>query len=345
MHLCRRFSLSLLISLGLLGQAGSLFPAEPAGLQASADPAPASAPTPAPDGKPLAIKYKGLVYAIVEGQELKLDLILPPAEETPPAAPKLPVLVWIHGGGWREGNRGFTPLSSLAHDGYAVATIDYRFVQKAVFPAQIQDCKAAVRWLRAHATEYNLDPDRIAAAGESAGGQLAALLGTSGGVPELEGAEGNPDFSSRVQAVLDLCGPADFLAPDTDTPQVASLMSSGNQKDMAAARQILGRQIIMSGLFGGPVAEHQEMARLASPIAHITQDDPPFFIVHGNRDFLVPYAQSVALQEKLAAAGIEAELETVEGAGHGFGKLKPAIMAKVQAFFEKNLKNRAPVAH
>src|SRR5687767_8759314 len=149
-------------------------------------------------------------YATVGDVSLRLDLYLPSDGEGP-----FPVLVWIHGGGWMEGSKNLAPNSFQVRQtarGYAVASINYRLSQQAIFPAQIHDCKAAVRWLRAHAREYNLDPDRVASWGSSAGGHLATLLGTSGDVEDLEGSVGgNLEFSSRVQATVDMFGPSNFL--------------------------------------------------------------------------------------------------------------------------------------
>ncbi|MCR6630420.1 MAG: alpha/beta hydrolase [Magnetospirillum sp.] len=137
------------------------------------------------DAPPLGEKrvIRGITYATVGTLELKLDLHLPTAKPERP----LPVLLWLHAGGWREGGRGFCPIANLAKEGYAVASVSYRLSGQAKFPAQIEDCKAAVRWLRAHAAEYSLDSEHIGACGESAGGHLAALLGVSGGIPRSKG--------------------------------------------------------------------------------------------------------------------------------------------------------------
>ena len=148
---------------------------------------------------------KDLAYVPGGHERQKLDLYLPKEASKP-----LPVIVWIHGGGWQAGSKENNPLLAYAGKGYAVASINYRLSQHAVFPSQIEDCKTAIRWLRAHAKTYNLNPSKIGVAGSSAGGHLVALLGTAGEVKELEGKEGNLDQSSQVQCVVDLYGPTDF---------------------------------------------------------------------------------------------------------------------------------------
>ena len=149
---------------------------------------------------------RNLPYVANGHERQRLDLYLPEKAEG-----RLPLIVWIHGGAWWAGSKEDCPAVPLAAKGYAVASINYRFSQHAVFPAQIEDCKAAIRWLRANAAKYHLDADHIGVWGASAGGHLVALLGTTGGVKELEGKGGNLDQSSRVQCVVDWFGPTDFV--------------------------------------------------------------------------------------------------------------------------------------
>ena len=153
-----------------------------------------------------AAEHRDLVYAKTPQRELALDLYIPDG------ATKPPLIVWVHGGAWRAGSKAKPPALWMLERGYAVASISYRLSQQAVFPAQIHDCKAAIRWLRAHASKYGYDAERIGAWGASAGGHLVALLGTSSGVKELEGDLGYNDQSSRVQAVVDYFGPTDVTA-------------------------------------------------------------------------------------------------------------------------------------
>lgn len=276
----------------------------------------------------------GLVYGRVNDLELKLDLHLPVQASGP-----LPVVLWLHAGGWREGGRGFCPIANLAKEGFAVASVSYRLSGQAVFPAQIEDCKAAVRWLRAHAAEYQLDPTRIGACGESAGGHLAALLGTTGDDPELEGqVGGNPSLSSRVQAVVALCPPVD-LTDMLDHARERSfwrkLFTSG---DFNAAKYAFARGYALEKLFGGPLPAHAEMVRRASPLAHVTADDAPSLLFHGRNDPLIPCAQSEAFAAALRAAGVEERLVTVETSVHGFGRFRPEMMAETRTFLSRHLR-------
>ena len=262
---------------------------------------------------------RDLAYAHVGEKALLLDLYVPEegAEEA------LPVVVWVHGGGWRGGSKENARGAVLVGRGYAVASINYRLSQEAAFPAQIHDCKAAIRWLRAHAEEYDLDSDRIGVWGSSAGGHLVALLGTSGDVAALEGELGNADYSSRVQAVCDWFGPADLIGMTSTNPSGRGATSRG------------GRGAV-EGLLGGSIEEKRELAILASPVTHVSEDDPPFLIMHGDQDPVVPLSQSEVLQGALTDAGVESTLEVIKGAGHGFGGGEH--FETVGRFFDMHLK-------
>ena len=168
-----------------------------------------------------------------------------------------------------------------------MASINYRLSQHAIFPAQIEDCKAAIRWLRANAAKYHLDADRIGVWGASAGGHLVAMLGTTGSVKELEGKGGNLDQSSRVQCVVDWFGPSD-------------LPTMGGSHDDPGSPE--------SRLIGGPVQENKEKARKASPLTYVSKDSAPFLIMHGDQDNVVPPGQSELLAEALKKAGVEVTL-------------------------------------
>ncbi len=247
----------------------------------------------------------------------KLDVYVPANAEA-----KLPLIVWIHGGGWRSGDKRRCPALYLLDKGYVVASINYRLSQDAVFPAQIQDCKAAIRYLKSHAEQFYIDPDRVGAWGASAGGHLVALLGTSGGVSRLEihGAE-KSKIDSTVQAVCDYYGPTDF-----------TIM---NQK--ATARRPIIADFAESKLLGGTVQENLEKAEAASPTTYVTKNDPPFLIVHGDSDPVVSVTQSKVFQEKLTSTGVESELIIIEGGKHGPFK-SPEMLEKVKHFFDKHLK-------
>jgi len=262
--------------------------------------------------------YRDLEYTRPGGRAVHLDLYLPRVSEG-----RLPVVVWIHGGGFRAGSKDRCRAVWLTGRGYAVASINYRLSGEAIFPAHIEDCKAAIRWLRAEAAWYNLDPSRIGVWGSSAGGHLSALLGTSGDVKELEGQGGNLTFPSRVQAVCDWYGPSDFLHMDV----------SGRR-----ARRP-GVESPESMFLGGPIEEKKEKAALASPVTHVTRDDPPFLIMHGDQDPTVPYPQSRILEAALKKAGVEVTLHTLKGAGHGGPQFStPEVTEMIAAFFDRHLK-------
>lgn len=261
-------------------------------------------------------------YAGTDHPRQRLDLLLPkkPVDDRP-----LPVVVAIHGGAWMGGDkRQVVPrlIPLVASGKYAGVSVGYRLSQDATWPAQIHDCKAAIRWIRGNAKKYNLDPEKIGVIGWSAGGHLVAMLGTSGDVKELEGDLGAyTKESSRVTCVVDFFGPTDFLTIGDHPSQLKHYDS-----DSPEAR-----------LLGGAIPENREKARSASPIAFVSEDDPPFLFVHGTDDPLVPHQQSVVLHEALRKVKVPCYLITVEGGGHG-GFRNPQIERTVDAFFETYLR-------
>ncbi len=261
---------------------------------------------------------RDLVYRTVDGQTLTLNLYRPDN-----FSGALPVVVWIHGGGWSAGRKEHCPAVMLVRDGYAIASVDYRLTGTAPFPAQIEDCKAAVRWLRANAATYHLDADRIGAWGYSAGGHLAALLGTTGDVKEWQGSGDNSQFSSSVQAVCDVSGPTDLLRLFED---VSGTSDARNPKSASA----------VEALMGGPVQQNKAKAVAASPIHYVSKDDPPFLIIQGDDDGTVPVSQSQEFAQALKAAGVDTVLEIARGRGHGVGG--PRFEPIIKAFFDKHLK-------
>jgi len=272
-------------------------------------------------------EIRDVVFGKGGERSLKLNIIRPRER---PAEP-MPVVVWIHGGAWRAGSKEGRQTLALAQRGYFTASIEYRLSQEAIFPAQIEDCKCAIRWLRAHAKEHGIDPERIGVWGSSAGGHLVALLGTSGGVAELEGKGGWQEQSSRVQAVCDFFGPTDFTR----------MMEGGSTMDHYAATSP------ESLLIGGPVLENKDKCAKANPIIYVTADDPPFLVVHGEQDRTVPITQSELLHDALRKAKVEATFVRVKRGGHGFGgdtdPSPQAIQTMVAEFFDKHLR-RAAVA-
>ena len=258
----------------------------------------------------------------------QLDLHLPATGNGP-----FPVVVWIHGGGWERGDRHLSPQGpqqAVIEAGYAVASVDYRLSHEAVFPAQIQDVKGAVRYLRANATTLGLDATRIGVWGDSAGGHLAALLGTSGDVAAFDDPVlGNIGVSSRVQAVVDWYGPASFATFDSQLTQDH------------CTKRIAGKESVESRLIGDAVAARPDLARAASPVTYVSADDPPFLIEHGRDDCVVPWQQSDELAKALTTAtgASNSTLVVFEHAQHGGNDFVDAAnMARVVAFFDTHLR-------
>lgn len=248
----------------------------------------------------------------------RLDLFLPPEDGA-----VHPLVVWIHGGGWEGGNKDRCPARPLVARGYAVASLNYRLSQHATYPAQIEDCKAAIRWLRAHAAEHGIDRERVGVWGASAGGHLVALLGTTGHLRDFDVGE-NLEQSSRVQCVIDWFGPADFLHYG-DPPWRGLDYPKG----------------VVAKLLGGTVSSDPERARRASPVYFVQADAAPFLIMQGDRDNLVPLQQSELLHAALQKAGVESTLKIFPGAGHGGGPFSsPESFTLMGDFLDKHLRAR-----
>lgn len=265
---------------------------------------------------------RDVVFGTGGGRDLTMHVVLPKAKRDVP----MPAYVWIHGGGWQGGTKegGVGQVAPLVRNGFVGATIEYRLTGEAPFPAQIEDCKCAIRYLRAKSEEYNIDVDRIAVGGSSAGGHLAALVGTSGGVKELEGNGGWPDQSSRVQAVVDLYGPTDFKQ------FVTAKGYEGHNRPGSPESKLLG---------GGEVLANPDGIRRVNPITYVDQDDPPFLILHGTDDRTVPPNQSEAMHQVLQAAAVESKLHVIQGAGHGGPEFsKPEVRQMQKDFLLKTFK-------
>ena len=258
---------------------------------------------------------RDVVYGTAQGTPLLLDLAMPKTGNGP-----FPVVVFLHGGGWSEGNRQEMNhfIEGVAGLGYVGVTVAYRLVPAVRFPAQLEDCKAAVRWLRANAAKYRINPKRIGVVGFSAGGHLASMLGVTGKNDGLEGAGGNPDQSSRVQAVVSFFGLTDFSTRDWP-------------RDLENG--------VIEPFLGGSFANHADEYRRASPITYVTSDAPPFLFFHGSEDKLVPVDQSKRLGEKLRNAGVFAEVNVLEGEGHGFtDAANQKAMRRMLDFLDAHLK-------
>jgi acetyl esterase/lipase len=269
------------------------------------------------------VAHRDIEYAKVGDISLKLDVYAPKE-----VAGQLPLIVWIHGGAWRAGNKNSCPALRFLEKGFVVASISYRLSQKALYPAQIHDCKSAIRWLRKNASKYSIDPQRFGVWGSSAGGHLVALLGTSGDVEPLEGTVGVVGVSSRVQAVCDFFGPTDFLQMDAHSKSGSPIVHDAPESPE-------------SRLVGGSIQKNKEKVAAANPITFVSKDDPPIIIFHGDSDPLVPHHQSVIFHAALEKAGVDVTFHTVEKAGHGFRGRKK-VDVRVDAFFEKHLKPKTP---
>lgn len=256
-------------------------------------------------------------YATVDGEDLQLDLYLPESFGKP-----LPLIVWIHGGGWVTGERSPCPVAMLATRGYAVASISYRLSRGEVtFPTPLHDCKAAIRWLRANAWRFGCDPERIGVLGASAGGHLAAMLGTTQDNPAFEGTEGKLGVSSRVQAVCALFAATDFVHLEEVEDDHWSI------------------NFVAKALLHGPPSNNPELAAAASPITHVSKTSAPFLLIHGTADSMIPPAQSERMHAALKAAGADSSLLLIEGMPHGNRTLaRPDLQQAADAFFSQHLK-------
>jgi acetyl esterase/lipase len=251
-----------------------------------------------------------------------------------------PLLIYIHEGGWREFSKEMCPGEMVAQRGWAIACINYRYSTEAIFPAQIHDTKSAVRWLRANATKYNFDPDKFGAWGASAGGHLSALLGTSEGVASLEGDGGNLKYSSAVQAVCDWYGPTDFtkVKPTFTEPITPEVL------EKYRGRPWYLYTVVTTLLLGGSVAEKQTLAKTANPITYIDRQDPPFMVLHGDLDDVVPVSQSEILVSALQAQRVPVTFIRKPKMAHSYQGKKgemfdPELIDLALDFFELTLIN------
>lgn len=253
-------------------------------------------------------------YASVDDESLRLNLAMPKD-----ASGKLPLIVVIHGGAWRAGDRSNHNdlVRQLAQKGYVAATIGYRFCPKHPFPAQIQDAKCAVRFLRANAEKFHIDPDRVGATGFSAGAHLSMLLGAMDPSDGLDDSGGSEGFSSKVQAVVAFFGPTDFELPAP--PQTHQLLED---------------------FFGKENLGKPEALRRASPVAYVNAGDPPMLLLQGTSDPLVPHAHAIRMAEAMQKAGVPGRVELIVGGGHGNWSATEytRAAAAMTAFFDEHLK-------
>ena len=271
--------------------------------------------------------HRDLIYGRVGERELPLDLYLPPDTSS-----AVPVVIWIHGGGWRGGSKGNGGRAlNMTKRGFAVVDVEYRLSGEALFPAQIEDCKTAVRWVRANAKKYNLDPDRIGAWGSSAGGHLVAMMGLTHDENVFE-TDDHSQYSSQVQVICNWFGPTDFLRMNDFEGRI--------DHDAADSPE--------SRLIGGPIQKNKEKVAAANPITYVSKNDPPMLIMHGEKDQSVPYNQSELLYAAMQKVGLDVTLYKVVNADHGFRNAtqdSAASLFEMSAqFLEKHLKSQTDAA-
>ena len=237
---------------------------------------------------------KDVTYASINGRKLALDLYIPSTVKNPY------LVVWVHGGAWHSGTKD-NPPDYLLKSGYAMASVEYRLSIEAPFPAMVHDIKAAIRFLRGQADHYGYRKDKIIIWGSSAGGHLAALIGTTNENPELEGTLGDyPSESSSVQAAIDFYGPTNFL----------TILSQSTPHGISV------RAPALALLLGKPVEQAEDLAKLASPVYQVDKSDPPISIMHGDQDNQVPINQSIELKEVYDQNGLDAQFVVIHNAGH-----------------------------
>ena len=265
--------------------------------------------------------HRDLIYGQIGDRKLPLDLYIPKDASSP-----LPVVIWIHGGGWRNGSKGNGGRArNIIKRGFALVDVEYRLSGEATFPAQIEDCKTAIRWIRANAKKYNLDPNRIGAWGSSAGGHLVALMGLTHDEKAFETDE-HGEYSSEIQAVCNWFGPTDFLRMNDIEGRI--------DHDAADSPESL--------VIGAPIQENKDKVALANPITYVSKNDPPMLIMHGEKDLSVPYNQSELLYTAMQKAKLDVTLYKVVNADHGFRNATsdtPESLFEMSAqFLEKHLK-------
>jgi acetyl esterase/lipase len=264
--------------------------------------------------------FRNLPYAATDNLRQTLDLFLPKDRKKDES---LPMIVFIHGGGWKNGSKEgmIGKLAPYLKTGsFAAASINYRLSGEAIWPSQIHDCKAAIRWLKGNSKKYGFDAGRLAVWGNSAGGHLVAMMGVSGGVKSLEGQLGKHlDQKSRVNCVVDFCGPTHLLSMGKFPSRIDH--DSPNSPE--------------SQLIGGAIQENKKPANNASPITYVTKDDAPILIVHGTDDPLVPFNQGKFFHLALLKAGVKSEFLGMEGMGHGLGGTE--VDSRVRKFLESQL--------
>lgn len=268
-----------------------------------------------PDVHAIEPTQSAIEFARVGDHALLLDFYAPSE-----AIENAPLIIWVHGGAWRAGSRTRMPIGELTKHGYAIASVDYRLSGDAAFPAQVHDIKSAIRYLRANATKFKVDSERFVIAGASAGGHLAALVGVSSGVEELEGTVGaHVDTSSQVHAIVSFYGAANL----------ATILAQSTPHGLSV------RVPALQLLLRDPPDKNPELAKLASPVTHVDGKDPPLMLIHGDQDPQMPINQSHELTGAYQRAGSKVIFEVVHGGAHGgAGFYEPKMIQKVLQFLD-----------
>jgi acetyl esterase/lipase len=263
-------------------------------------------------------KIADLVYGKVADRELLLDIYLPEGVNNPP------LLIWVHGGAWRGGTKDSVPILDFVEDGYAIASLDFRLSGEGMFPAQVHDIKAAIRFLRAKAGSHGYDAEKVALLGASSGGHLVSLVGVTNGDRELEGDIG------------------DFVAENSDVQAVVSYYGASNLTTILSQSTPHGLSVRKPALdlfIGGQPEDNTARARQASPVFHVDRSDPPLLLLHGDQDPQMPINQSHELHHAYNQHGLEVAFEVVHGAAHGGAEfVDEQRRSVVLAFLNKHLK-------
>jgi len=241
---------------------------------------------------------KDIEYGRIGDRVLALDFY-PPAQ----ADGRAPIVVWVHGGAWRSGSKNNdVGVKHWTEQGFAIASVDYRLSPEAQFPAQVHDIKAAIRFLQVHSDKYAIDREKVIVAGSSAGGHLAALVGVSNGVKELEGTVGvSSEHPARVRATVSFFGASNL----------ESILGQSTEHGLSV------RVPALKLLLGDTPDKKPDLARLASPVAHVDANDPPLWLIHGDADPQMPIEQSKELAAKYEQFKLQVKFETIAGGKHG----------------------------
>ncbi len=271
-----------------------------------------------------AVLHENITFFSTEETTLHLDILAPKVIEAP-----LPTVIWIHGGGWKFGDRraAFERVFELIPHGFCAVAVDYRKSDAAIFPAQIQDVNASIRWLKAHGKSYGIDPDKMALWGGSSGAHLACLAALATHVKDFHAPGFNERYSTEVKAVVNMFGPTDLRFLDNFPEGVTSKLEHHSEKSFEGQ------------LLGGNLRKIKDKVKLASPVFYAENPGSAFLHLHGKQDDIVPYTQSVALHKELLSHSQESELVLFEAGKHNAQNWPPDYTDRIKQFLLKHLKD------